>query len=214
MRKPVLDHDHVLSVHRTVSGEGPRLLPGERRSSVTTWWYRNGQVAGRVGHVVEIADEDAGTLTLDYTVNGAPVRQVFALVARPCRFGGRRWFARCPRTGRLVAKLYRCCGTFQPRHLLHASYRSQDRVSSAERLRDREVAILKRLAADDHSRSYPKPKWMRWPTYGRLIRELRAVRGAYGVALAREFYLSTGIDLTDGEVPEVRTPRRDAVPLP
>ncbi len=55
---------------------------------------------------------------------------------------------------------------------------------------------------------------MRWPTYERLIRELLAVRGAYGVALAREFYVSTGIDLTDGEVPRGADASARGVPLP
>ena len=97
-----------------------------------------------------------------------------------------------------MAKLYGCCGTFQPRHLLRGSYHSQGRVQPAEKLRDREVAILRRLgigANDDSPVPPPKPKWMRWPTYGRLLRELEWVRNAYGLALMREFFRATGKDL-------------------
>lgn len=81
-------------------------------------------------------------------------------------------------------------------------------MPAIERLRDREVAILRRLDADDSSPpTPPKPKWMRWPTYGRLIRELRGVRAAHGIELARDLYERTGADMTDGEVPAVRARR-------
>ena len=205
MRKPVLDHGSIVLVHRVVTGGGAwRLVPGDRRVSVTAWRYRDGRPAGSISHTVEILEEDAGTLTLDYRLNDVPKVQAFELLARPCRFGGRRWLARCPATGKAVAKLYGCTGMFHSRYMLDASYRSQDRVPAGEKLRDREVAILRRLDADDSSPpTPPKPKWMRWPTYGRLIRELRLVRNAYGLALAREFYTATGIDLTEGELPEV-----------
>ena len=214
-RKPVLDHGHMLSVHRVVTRDGARRpQPGERRDGVSIWWRRNGEMSGRIGHLVEIHAEDAGTLTLDFTLNGQPVRQSFALVGRPCRFGGHRWLACCPRTGRLAAKLYGCSGTFPPRHAAGGSYRSQDRVSATEKLRDREVAILMRLDADDSTPGTPpRPKWMRWATYGRLIRELRTVRTAYGIGMAAELYQLTGLDLSDGEVPEVTSGARRQSPF-
>nr|WP_137830887.1 hypothetical protein [Methylobacterium sp. L1A1] len=205
MRKPVLDHGKILTVHHVVTGGGLwRLVPGDRRVSSSSWRYRDGSPAGSISHIVEIYDEDAGTLTLEYRLNDVPKVQAFALLGRPCRFGGRRWLARCPTTGKAVAKLYGCTGLFHSRHVLDASYRSQDRVPAGEKLRDREVAILRRLEADDSSPpTPPKPKRMRADTYVQLIRELGHVRSAYGLALAREFFTATGIDLTDGEAPEV-----------
>lgn len=206
MRKPVLDHSGIIPVHWIVTGSGrwPRLLPGERRTDTLTWRYRDGSFAGSISHRVEIDAEDAGRLTLNFKLNGQPVQQVFDLVGRPCRFGGYRWLARCPRSGRLVAKLYGCAGTFQPRHALDASYRSQDRVPTTEKLRDREVSVLRRLGADDRDQGDPpKPKWMRWPTYRRLLTELRACRYRYGIAMARDLYLLTGLDLSEGELPEI-----------
>ena len=207
MSKPVLDHGNVLSVHRAVTGYGGRRPSvGGRGVGTATWWYRDGRSAGSISHTTEIHTEDAGTLILEYRLNGEPVRQVFEMIGRPCRFGGRRWMALCPRTGRPVAKLYNCCGTFQPRHLLRGSYHSQGRVQPAEKLRDREVAILRRLGADDRSPPMPrKPKWMRVPTYHRLVYELIQVRNAHGLALAREFHQSTGIDLTQDD-PEEEDP--------
>jgi hypothetical protein len=188
MRKPVLDHGNTLTIHRVVTSAGTRRpKPGDRFTETSTWRYRNGEVAGRVGHTVAIHADDAGTLALEYTLNGQPVRQWFDLFGRPCRFGGYRWLARCPATGRPVAKLYGCTGTFQPRHRLVASYRSQDRMPATEKLRDREVAILRRLDADDSVRGDPpKPKWMRWPTYSRLALDLRATRGAYAAGMAND----------------------------
>lgn len=202
MRKPVLDHGNVLPVHRVVTGYGSqrRRVPGDRYTGVTTWRRRDGSVVGRIGHTAEIHSESTGTLMLDYTLNGQPVRQVFQIIGRPCRFGGVRWLALCPQTGRPVAKLYGCCGTFQPRHLLNASYSSQDRVPPTEKLQDREQAILRRLGAD--GRSYgdpPKPKWMRWPTYSRLALELRSIRYSYGEALALEFRRKIGVAPEDTE---------------
>lgn len=204
-RKPVLDDSRTLSIHRTVmvrKGWRPPQ-PGMRRGGSSTWFYRDGTVAGRIEHTVEI-EEATGRLTLDYRLNGEDVRQVFALVGRPCRFGGVRWMARCPKTGKPVAKLYLCGGAFRPRHLLDASYRSQDRVPATEKLREREVALLRRLGADDSvPGDPPKPKWMRWPTYSRLALELRAVRYGYSVAFAHDLYRLTGHDVSEGAVPEI-----------
>lgn len=206
MSKPILDHGNILNVHRVATGYGARRPgPGMRGVGTATWWYRDGRSAGSIGHTTEIHTEDAGTLTLEYRLNGEPVRQVFEIIGRPCRFGGHRWLAVCPRTGRPVAKLYNCCGTFQPRHLLRGSYHSQGRVRPAEKLRDREVAILRRLGADDSSPPKPrKPKWMRVRTYHRLVYELIQVRNAYGLALASEFHRSTGIDLLAEEDPTTK----------
>jgi hypothetical protein len=167
-----------------------------RRVGSSTWFYRDGTVASSIGHTVEIEGENTGRLTLHYKRSGREVRQVFALVGRPCRFGGVRWMALCPKTGKAVAKLYSCCGTFQPRHLLDASYRSQDRVPATEKLRDREVALMRRLGTDDRAfGDPPKPKWMRWPTYSRLALELRGVRHGYTVAFARDVRRLTGDDV-------------------
>ena len=199
MPRPVLDHSRILNVHRAATGYGAvRPEPGMRLTNSSVWRYRDGSSAGTIGYTAEYETEDSGRLTLEYRLNGEPVRQEFVLIGRPCRFGGRRWLAVCPRTGRAVAKLYGCCGTFQPRHLLRGSYHSQGRVQPAEKLRDREVTILRRLGAganDDSPIPPAKPKWMRWPTYERLVRELEWVRNAYGLALAREFFGATGIDL-------------------
>ena len=206
LRKPVLDYSRILSVHHTVTDGRKRWRPppGMRRTGSSTWYYRDGTVSGWIGHTVEIDDENTGRLRLHYTLNGEEVRQVFALAGRPCRFGGVRWLALCPRTGKALAKLYGCRGTFQPRHLIDASYRSQDRVPATEKLRDREVALLRRLGADDKVLGDPpKPKWMRWPTYSRLALELRATRYQYTVAMARDLYRLTGHDVSEGAVPEI-----------
>lgn len=205
MRKITLDEGNVLTVHRVVTGHGERRPdPGDSFHDVVTWWFRSGKLSGRIECAVEIHAVDAGSLVLDYRLNGQPVQQTFALVARPCQFGGWRWYARCPQTGRTVSKLYGCAGTFQSRRVIDGSYHSQDRVPMTEKLRDREVWLLRRLGADDSARSDPpKPKWMRWPTYSRLALELRAVRYRYGLAMARDLYRLTGHDVSDGQSPEV-----------
>lgn len=205
MSKPVLDRGNILNVHRVATGYGARRpAPGLRMSGTATWWYRDGSSARSISHTVEIHAEDVGTLILEYRRNGEPIRQVFEIIGRPCRFGGHRWLALCPATGRPVAKLYNCAGTFQPRHLIRGTYHSQGRVQPSEKLRDREVAILRRLGADDSSPPMPrKPKWMRVPTYYHLVFKLIRVRNAYGLALAQDFHRSTGIDLLAEEDPAI-----------
>lgn len=198
MRKPLIEDGFTLTVHRVVTADRTwQPAPGARRTGDTTWWRRDGVRSGSVAYEVEIDAEDAGTLILSFLLNGHSVRQAFAILGRPCRFGGYRWLVRCPATGRPAAKLHSCAdGLFRTRYVIDAAYRSQDRVPATEKLRDREVAILRRLDADDSSpMPPPKPKWMRQPTYGRLVRELQGLRVAYGLGRMREVHRLTGADL-------------------
>lgn len=206
LRKPILDHSRILGIHHTVTlgRRRWRALPGMRRVGSSTWYYWDGTVAGSIKHTVEIEEEDTGRLTLHYGRKGEEVRQAFALVGRPCRFGGVRWLALCPRSGRPVAKLYGCRGVFRSRHMLDASYRSQDRVPAMEKLREREVVLMRRLGTDDSVLGDPpKPKWMRWPTYRRLAEELKAVRYGYVVAFTQDVHRLSGHDVSEGGVPGI-----------
>jgi hypothetical protein len=69
-------------------------------------WNRHNEVTASIGARVQGGERDA-LLTLDFALNGSPMTQCIRLEASPCRFGGVRWLALCPNTGRRVAHLYR-----------------------------------------------------------------------------------------------------------
>lgn len=191
MRKPRADTDgHILVVHPMVTGNSlVGAHPGETYSDRITWWGSDGEETGTLDYVVEVGgDGETGALRLDFILDGRPVQQTSAIMSRPCRFGGRRWLAVCPATGRLVAKLYSAGdGLFRSRHAIPLAYRSQDRVPAWEKLRNREVALLERLGVIEGWPGVPaKPKRMRQPTYRQLTRELVQVRSARRLAQARD----------------------------
>lgn len=124
----------------------------------------------------------AGTLRLDFRVRSGgdewrDVVQVVELEYTPCHYGGTRPWFRCPRCGRRVAKLFG--GTlFLCRRCHGLAYRSQ-----AENYSDRCFRRANKLRArlggepgvDQH---VPKPKWMRWRTYDRLVAQIVELENA------------------------------------
>ena len=72
-----------------------------------SWVWRNseGEQTASISARVE-GDENEVCLHLDYSLNGSPMKQRIKLEAVPCRFGGVRWLASCPSTGRNAAHLY------------------------------------------------------------------------------------------------------------
>jgi hypothetical protein len=98
------------------------------------------------------------------------------LHSQPRHFGGRQWYFVCPRTNTLTSVLWKPSGASQFRSRRacgrRAAYASQfktpyDRaVSAAQRLRC-QLAGPEWIALDGSDP--PKPKWMRWRTYDRII---------------------------------------------
>lgn len=170
MTWPLVEDGLRLPVHRTViAGLGGVGWLGWR-------WTRHGALAGEIQCRVILDAPRAGRLELSYRCDGRPFAQAFALEAEPCRFGGLRWFAICPRRRRRVSKLY-CIGGagFHSRHaygrLAYAAQRTAQGWSRALHRRDR--ILFAKLKADDPDDA-PKPKWMRWRTYDRLVAQLEA----------------------------------------
>lgn len=78
--------------------------PGHRVSG--TWsWSRGGEPSGSVGIACMVDPERASSMVIDFTRNGEPVTQNITLEAVPMRFGGWRWYARCPFNGRRCTTL-------------------------------------------------------------------------------------------------------------
>jgi hypothetical protein len=145
------------------------LQPGSRGSF---HWSRAGRETGSVGvaathdmivlayRILDRAKEE-GWIELTERVR---------LVHTAQPFGGQRsWFA-CPECGRRCAALY-CGRRFLCRRCVGVPYASQS-MAAPDRLRRRARIIRQRLGGSEYANLSlefpPKPKWMRWSTYGRL----------------------------------------------
>jgi hypothetical protein len=80
------------------------LKPGSRVSGAWSW-SRGDEPWGSVSLTVWVGFEGRGRLSLDYVVDGLPVEQQIELEGVPMRFGGHRWYARCPASGRRCTTL-------------------------------------------------------------------------------------------------------------
>lgn len=80
--------------------------------AIGSWsWSRGGAPSGSIGLRTELRGQEGGRLVLTYNHKNVPKQQDIALEAVSMRFGGVRWYARCPHSGRR-------CGT-----LVFASWR-------------------------------------------------------------------------------------------
>ena len=87
-------------------------------------WSREGKMTASIAASVQ-SGEDAAALVLNYTLSGAPMVQCIRLEASPRRFGGLRWLALCPNTGRRVAHLYIGRAGVLSRHAYRLKFNSQ-----------------------------------------------------------------------------------------
>lgn len=168
MAWPVVEDGLRFDVHRAV-------LAGLGYGVPFQWaWSRDGEPFARIRVAVSLHGPSAGMLSLTYRCNDKPFNQRFRLEAEPCRFGGSRWFAICPATGRRAAKLYSLGGAgFHARHrYVRVAYRAQRMPKAIDRAFLRRDRLLFRKLKGDDPGWVPKPKWMRWRTYDRLMAQL------------------------------------------
>ena len=142
--------------------------------------------------VVDQAAHNTARLELSYNAFGEPIKYSMALTARPCRFGGRRWFAICPRTGLTVSKLYLPNGAtrFLARQAYRTAYQSQCDAAGLDRALNRHNRVaVKKLNCDDPD--WPRrPKWMRWKTYEKHLDTLDKLDSKIDSAFLRRFGMS------------------------
>jgi hypothetical protein len=103
------------------------------------------------------------------------VGQTIFLVPRSRRFGGYQWYFICPVMNRCASVLWRppgatrfCCRQKWGRQVAYAS----QFLDADNRAHRGKAKIKKRLIGDcdpDEWDLPPKPKWMRWSTYNRLV---------------------------------------------
>jgi hypothetical protein len=170
-------HPMAKRVHRT------------RGSSIAgSWiWRSGGEISSSVRYAVTVDNDRYARLELKYSINGEPIEQTITLVSEPCRFGGFRWFAYCPRTSQRVSKLYLPPGSrrFLSRQAFRIHYRSQSETF-VDRATRRQRKLLHRLGAD-YADALPKPKGMHWRTYERLADEIERCENIWAVEAMRRF---------------------------
>jgi hypothetical protein len=134
------------------------------------------------------AQPDRADAILRYDIDQAsrptgPQVQRIRIVGEPCHFGGVQWFWICPATGRRVRNLYLPNGgalflsrdAYKLRWLTTCS-------TELEKSHMRMARIAKKLGAEYQGFSRtppPRPKWMRWWTYDRLVAEWEAAAGRH-----------------------------------
>jgi hypothetical protein len=182
--RAIIDDGLRFAVHGMVA---QRIAAGDTHFSGVSNWARNGKRIASVSYSVEVVAEDHANLRLRYQAGDKPVDYFIALVGEPCRFGGRRWFAICPRTGRKVSKLYNPAGAtqFLARSAWCVAYRSQNTSATGiDRPCNARNRILDKLHSDDPDLPI-KPKWMRWRTYQAHVTQIEFLQGRINGVMAR-----------------------------
>ena len=129
------------------------LWPGAIRSG--TWsWTRNGEPSGSIGLAIVLSDPEKGSAVLEFTHDGQARRQVVRLEAVPCRYGGRRYYFICPKTGRRCEVLCCVAGYFASRQYHGLAYGSQSEDPWDRLLRARNKAESALFGKDGR----PKPR--------------------------------------------------------
>ena len=180
---------------------------GILRDGARGWWQwtRDGEQVASICYAVEMNGPDSGMLTLSYTHTNrdgesesvtCPVR----LASIPLHYGGARWYAFCPYTGKRARMLYKFSGIarFCHRDAIRPkpTYASQ-RVSGIARAQAQRWAIRRTLGDDCTGllESPLKPKWMRWATFERYAKrdeELAEIEDCYLSPYLYRLLLKTG----------------------
>ena len=167
------------------------IRPGQRCSGTLTWRrVSSGEEVGIIGYEANLIDPDDAWVRLHYRQNGEPRDYRVPLETTRPNYGGRRWWFRCPATGRRVAKLNSPPGggIFASRRAYGLAYQSQ-RERSYERALTRTQAIRIKLGGDPSlAITFPdKPKGMWWRTYRRLKEQAREAELQSWLGVAERF---------------------------
>ena len=166
------------------------VQPGARRAGAWSW-SRGGEKAGSIGFVIDLTDPDCGFAVLSFSVNGESRSQRIAIVADPCRYGGRRFYFHCPLSYQRCEVLCGVGGVFATRehHRLAYASQSEDRLGRMRRAAGKAEA---RFLAKD-GRPFPRGANAdrlreRWVAYEEACEEELALLihrrfGRYGLSL-------------------------------
>lgn len=117
-------------------------------------WTRGGEPSGSITLTVDLSQFGDPFAVLSYSVDGTPRVQRVQIDAVPCRFGGHRFFWRCPVSGRRCLTLAYANGRFACRQAQRLTYavQSEDALDRVRRARDKAEA---RACGQD---GYPRPR--------------------------------------------------------
>ncbi len=140
----------------------------------TLCWSRNDEPFASIGHRYDLTDPNNAHLILNYMrtpKGGSPekVEQRIHLTWTRPKYGGRRWWMHCPRSGRRVAKLHLPSGgdRFASRLAWRLAYRSQ-RSAHRDRPFDRLFRLQRKLGSyEGWEAGLRKPRGMWSRTYER-----------------------------------------------
>lgn len=168
---------------------GPRARRGGRVRSDGVWSYdgitsrgkSNGQEVWSLGASIDVRGS-SGTLWLAYQSRGVSYAPAVELEAAPMRFGGVRWWARCPWCSRRCAGLFVSGPSVACRPCLGLAYVSTRLTDEGRAYRVIDACAARidpRCSSADSWTLPPKPPRMRWATYDRIAaRAERAQRRA------------------------------------
>lgn len=150
-----------------------------RQGSLVWTETRSGAQIASIGYEIDLG-ADEGSMRLRYvtTDRGSGEKREadysVGLTSMPMRFGGRRWYFRCPHLGLRCGRLHLPPGAFvfASRQAHRLAYRSQ-RATPRDRALDKALKLRRRLGGEGGvGDPVPKPKWMRWPTYERRMEQI------------------------------------------
>ncbi|MCP1372628.1 hypothetical protein [Dyella lutea] len=187
--RPHIESALKLDLRRMFSSNA--LRPGGETSGSWRWTDSyTGEKIGAVNYRSVLGDE-SGTLTLTYATKNREgerkkVTCAIALSSIPLHYGGRRWYMRCPCSGRRALTLFKWNGIEQFCHREaikpRPTYASQ-RVGGSNRIFAQRWALRHRLG-DDVSDLFGepcKPKGMHWRTFERFaVRDAQLANREFG----------------------------------
>lgn len=144
------------------------LVPGH--AGQWGWW--NGD---KLKASISTACVDRNYVRFAYDCAGESYDYIVALEWLPCHLGGERVMFRCPRCSRRCAKLL-ADRVFACRACVGVNYSSQQQakrdVASQQSWKLRRKLGCDFGFLDAPAHCIPKPKWMRWSTYWRMLERI------------------------------------------
>jgi hypothetical protein len=165
------------------------VRPGASVSGQLDWTLR-GAKTGSVALAVDLR-RTAGFAEVEWVRGGQPgaTRQQIPIVGVPCRFGGHRYYFRCPYTGRRCEVLYAGGRDFAAREHHRLSYASQT-MGYLDRLQAVSIEARERALGQN---GRPRP---RGANRKRLVAAWMAAKTAYEQAFASESVRRFGFDIS------------------
>lgn len=161
--------------------EGYRSIAASRlkKSGVLTHgysceWQWTNQSGERVA-AISLHCIDPGSVQFSYNCDGKPYDYTVHIEWLPCHLGGERAMFLCPVCNKRCAKLL-ASSVFACRACVGVNYASQQRAKR-DAASDQSWKLRRKLGCDfgildSHACLIPKPKWMRWHTYSRIVRRI------------------------------------------